>query len=109
MPRERYDGDRDRPARRSKSNTTIIVVLAVVGVLVAVPCLAVGFFAVMWSQVESDKTRRPAGAGQDYVAMTVDQLVDEWKANPAAAAEKYKRTGVVLTGTLRVIDSNIHD
>ena len=49
-------------------------------------------------------TEKPA----TYTAMTADQLIDEWKKNPAAAAEKYKTNGVELTGRLHRIDSNIH-
>ncbi|MBN9523118.1 hypothetical protein J0H58_32160 [bacterium] len=43
-----------------------------------------------------------------YTPVTADQLIDEWKANPAAAAKKYERNGVELTGKLKEIDSNIH-
>jgi hypothetical protein len=43
-----------------------------------------------------------------YTPMGVDQLIDEWKENPVAAAKKYRFDGVELTGTLKEIGSNIH-
>ncbi len=52
---------------------------------------------------------RPVGtkpaAPVAYAKMTVDELIAEWKRNPAAAAAKYKGAGVEVTGTLHEIDS----
>jgi hypothetical protein len=106
MSRDRYDVDRDFLPPRRSSNAALHLALAVIGGLVLVGCLAVGGAMFMWTRVESDKSR-PGKSGQVYVAVTVAQLVDEWKQNPAAAADKYKRTGVVLTGVLNGIDSHL--
>lgn len=99
------DDEEDRPRRKRRSDEPkkglpgwVWALVGAGGLLFL--CCGGGFALLVFRGV----TEKPA----TYTAVTADQLIDEWKANPAAAAKKYERDGVELTGKLKSIDSNIH-
>lgn len=99
------DDDEDRPRRRRRGNApkkgTPPWVWAIVGVGGFLVLVCGGGVALLAFRGMMEKP-------VTYTPMTADQLIDEWKSNPAAAAKKYDRNGVELTGKLKEINSNIH-
>jgi hypothetical protein len=99
------DEDDDRPRRRlrrdsAKKGVPLWVWGAIAACLLLPLACCGGFFALGFKKGLTEKP-------PEYTKMTPDQLIDEWKANPAAAASKYKADGVELTGTLKEINSNL--
>jgi hypothetical protein len=80
------DEDRPRKRRRGSEARKGVPLWVCAGVGVGGLLVLCGVVALV---VFLGGTKKPA----TYTPMTADQLIDEWKSNPAAAAKKYERSG----------------
>lgn len=100
-------GRRDEePIRRKKALPGWALAL-LIAAAVGVPLVCGGglvMAAVAWFGV------KPVSfADRTYPTVTADDLMGEWAKNPAAAADKYERSGATVRGVLSRVSSNIHD
>jgi len=111
MPRRDRDDDDDsgehqKPRKKGMPTWAILlialgaVVLVCGGGVTAIVIFAVGTWNKAVQQVEAQRT---------YPTMSADDLIKEWGQNSAAAAQKYKVSGVAVTGKVKEINSNLHN
>ena len=104
------DLDDERPRRRRRqpppSSGLPAWAWALIAAAVVLPALLAGLaFLLAFSRPASrDHDREADIAIVNYAPMTADELIDEWKVNPAGAARKYEESGVEVTGRLKLID-----
>jgi flagellar basal body-associated protein FliL len=119
MSRRRRDeddsGDYEKPARRSAGNSVALwLILVVVGAILLLcgGVTAFGVFAMFFTAapvnnavVSQQQVERQLAGNRTYPEMTADEMIKEWKANAATAADKYRQQGVTVTGKLKSVNS----
>lgn len=103
---EEDESDDDKPIRKNKkSKLPLLIVGGIVAVLL-LSCVGVGIaglFALRTTVKKLDEATTVT-----YTTVNLDKLIDEWKTNPSAATDKYRKNGVDFTGTLQEIGSNLN-
>jgi hypothetical protein len=97
-----FDAPPPLPKRRARRKSALVPILVGAGVLVLL--LGSGLALLVYVVRTANQNKGAAV----YTKMPLDDLIDEWERNPAAASQKYRREGVEFSGELRRISSNIH-
>lgn len=92
-------------SRRSSGSLVWLWVLLGVGGFVLLCCAGVVGMSLLWAKGVVDEAARKESA-RTYPTVNAEDIVSEWKQNPATAASKYESSGATIVGVLCDVSEN---